>query len=245
MSLLPPGPEILVPNERALAALANPLREGGPLHPAGPPLRLEVVSPTGAPSARIASEKAFESPNALRPSCRDLLDAARTAHGWRSIQFRLVEGLHVGHGKYAQVWTAETQVGGRAVGRVVLKLFADAQWPLPHDYRDTWRPVGRRVSSELQAYAARRPTQGRDVAYCYGAYSFEMPWGDVVTGVVLEDLSRTAESIADFCKREKRNLSSVEDAYNVLSSSFRHLHRLHSLDVGHVQPRLDNILVLR
>jgi len=92
-----------------------------------------------------------------------------------------------------------------------------------------------------------------------------MPWGDVVTGVVLEDLSRTAESIADFCKREKRNLSSVEDAYNVvrpplclsatrtdacasraqLRSSFSHLHRLHSLDVGHVQPRLDNILVLR
>ncbi|TNY19095.1 hypothetical protein DMC30DRAFT_424264 [Rhodotorula diobovata] len=101
------------------------------------------------------------------------------------------------------------------------------------------------MASGRTAYAARRPTQGRDVAYCYGAYSFEMPWGDVVTGVVLEDLSRTAESIADFCKREKRNLSSVEDAYNVLSSSFRHLHRLHSLDVGHVQPRLDNILVLR
>ena len=34
-----------------------------------------------------------------------------------------------------------------------------------------------------------RSEQGRMIPHCYGLYRFEMPWGEEVTGMLLEDLS--------------------------------------------------------
>lgn len=50
-------------------------------------------------------------------------------------------------------------------------------------------------------YASLRPVQGRDVAHCYGAHDFEMPWGDVVVGIVLEDLGEVAKPLVEWCER--------------------------------------------
>ncbi|GAA5918655.1 hypothetical protein JCM8208_004055 [Rhodotorula glutinis] len=235
---LVPPPEVFVPNERALVALAIPLDTDLVLRPTSPPLRLDMLSPAvDSRTTRTDTDqpaRPVDSPNPLRPVNRSLLDAARTRSGWRSAALRLVEGLHVGHGKYAQVWTADVDIDGRKSGRVVVKLFADALWPLPHDLHHFWRPVEQRVESELQAYASLSPLQGRDVPHCYGAYKFEMPWGDIAVGVVLEDLSEIAEPLVDFANRKKDGLlSDVSSAYDT------------ALDVGEVQPRRENLYVLR
>jgi hypothetical protein len=34
-----------------------------------------------------------------------------------------------------------------------------------------------------------RSRQGLDIPICYGFYKFQVPWGETVTGVILEDLS--------------------------------------------------------
>ncbi|GAA5841132.1 hypothetical protein JCM9279_000548 [Rhodotorula babjevae] len=233
-----PPPEAFVPNERALAALAKPLDAGLVLQPTSPPLRLDMLSPAlDSRTSRSDTDmpaRLVESPNPLRAANRALLGAARTRGGWRGISLHLIKGLQVGHGKYAQVWSAEVDVDGRKCGRVVVKLFAEALWPLPHDWHRFWRPLEERLESELQAYASLRPTQGRDVPHCYGAYEFEMPWGDIVVGVVLEDLGEVAESLVDFCRREQDGLlSDVSSAYDT------------ALDVGEVEPRRDDVYVLR
>ncbi|KPV77365.1 uncharacterized protein RHOBADRAFT_41358 [Rhodotorula graminis WP1] len=250
MSFLPPGDEIFEPNERARAALAEPLQSGHLLRPTGPALRLDLLSRAGASGAVSTGiddvPQHFQSPNPLRPANLALLDAASTRTGWQGIALRLDTPAWVGHAKYTQVWHADVDVEGRTSGRAVVKLFADALWPLPHVWIEAWRPLEQRIESELQAYASLRPTQGRDVPHCYGAYTFEMPWGDVVTGVVLEDLSDIAEPFAVFCEREKEGtLLDIESAYATISASFHCLHRLHALDVGRVRPCAANIYVLR
>ncbi|BGP38967.1 hypothetical protein JCM10449v2_002905 [Rhodotorula kratochvilovae] len=235
------------PNERARTALANPLREGALLRPIGPCVDLKVVTPIDSSSdPKYRSVNPVETlPNPLRAPNVDLLDAVQLRQAWRDVAFHLERGLQVGHPHYAQVWSTVVEVDGRRCGKAVVKLFAEALWPLPHDFLRRWRTVEQRVESELQAYASLRPAQGRDVPHCYGAFPFEMPWGDIVTGVVLEDLNAGADPLERFCEREKDNLKTVEAVHGLMSPSFHHLHRLQALDVGAIQPDASDIFVLR
>ncbi|BGP38970.1 hypothetical protein JCM10449v2_002908 [Rhodotorula kratochvilovae] len=236
-----------VPNDRARAALANPLREGALLCPTGPCIDLELVtSIDNSSAAQYRSEIVGETPpNPLRPPNFDLLEAVHSRRGWQNLAFRLKRGLQIGHPRYAQVWTVEVELEGRGCGSVVVKLFAEALWPLPHDSLLRWRSLEQRLAAEVQAYTSLHPAQGRDIPHCYGAFSFEMPWGDVVTGVVLEDLGPIADPLKKFCEREKVNLKTPEAVHSVMSPSFHHLHRLQALDVGSICPDTTDIFVLQ
>ncbi|BGP38968.1 hypothetical protein JCM10449v2_002906 [Rhodotorula kratochvilovae] len=209
---------VFEPNNCARAALANPLREGAVLRPAGPCIDLDIIT-----FAVNSSDPAYRSeitgetrPNPLRPPNFELLKAVHSRRGWEDVAFRLARGLQLGHPHYVQVWSADVEIEGQGMGTAVLKLFAEALWPLPHDYINPWRSVEERIDSELQAYASLSPAQGRDVPHCYGAFPFEIPWGDVVTGVVLEDISAVAEPLKDFCEREEDNLKTVEAVHSVV-----------------------------
>lgn len=57
--------------------------------------------------------------------------------------------------------------------------------------------------------------QGVDVPWCYGFYRFDMPWGEEVTGILLEDLSdpsraQTIETCIQAC-RPKTVEADIED----------------------------------
>ncbi|GAA5904741.1 hypothetical protein JCM6882_008362 [Rhodosporidiobolus microsporus] len=187
--------------KRRERALAHPLVDGDILSPSGPSLEPSAVTPL--PSSLTAADTvAAESPNPYRPANLDLRDLAVQPGGWRRLSFRLVKRLCGGEGSWTQVWAVDVLEEGEVIGIAVLKLLAEAlfpqRWPT-----NRWQPATEAEEAELRAYTAFRPVQGRDVPHCYGAFSFDMPWGETVTGVLLESFVGLSSRIYTLCKSQQ------------------------------------------
>ncbi|GAA5904738.1 hypothetical protein JCM6882_008361 [Rhodosporidiobolus microsporus] len=225
-------------------ALAHPLHEGDILSPSGPALDFAAVTPL--PSSLTAADAAVaaESPNPYRPANLDLRDLVIQPGGWRRLSFRLVKGICVGEDSWAQVWRVEVLQEGRMIGTAVLKLLVEAlfwqRWPT-----GVWQPASEAEEAELRAYTAFRPVQGRDVPHCYGAFSFTMPWGETVTGVVLEDLTSGGDVIYGHCEDEQAagRYKKVEEVDELISTLYHTIHRLQRLGITGFALRPGDVLV--
>ncbi|GAA5822018.1 hypothetical protein JCM11251_004827 [Rhodosporidiobolus azoricus] len=99
----------------------------------------------------------------------------------------------------------------------------------------------------IPPYAAFRSLQGRDVPHCYGAFPFAMPWGETVTGVVLEDLTLDAVPIYEYIEETQHGggYETAEAVDALMSTAYRTLHRLHRLDIGGFELSPGDLFVLK
>ncbi|GAA5883239.1 hypothetical protein JCM16303_007324 [Sporobolomyces ruberrimus] len=155
-------------------------------------LNLYPVSTATIPRGR---DDSYASPNPQRPLDVQLLHDLEEANEGEELVVSLVEELQGGEDQWSQVWICDVDRARKTIGRVVVKFVAESLFPFPQDtwmvpgwYK--WRPAREVVRKEAQAYAVFRETaQGTDVPWCYGFYRFDLPWGEEVSGILLEDLS--------------------------------------------------------
>ncbi|GAA6029858.1 hypothetical protein JCM8097_001082 [Rhodosporidiobolus ruineniae] len=235
--------------ERRQRALALPLVPDAVLAPTAPPLQLEALTPTANDFDAFSSPAislALESPNPYRPFKHALRSVVSRRSGWRSRRFRLFDGLCLNKSSPAQVWRVEVSSDGEVLGMAVLKLVVEAIFSGLLVDSGEWTPACEAVKSELRAYAALRPVQGRDVPHCYGAFPFLHPSGEAVAGILLEDLSTTAVPASPYCKREREagRLQSANEIDPLVAATFCTLHRLQRLNVARFKLGAFDVLIL-
>ncbi|GAA5955008.1 hypothetical protein JCM3765_003160 [Sporobolomyces pararoseus] len=195
------------------------------------------------------------SPNPLRPLNERLqkaLGEGGVASG--SLKLQLVEELQGKEDKWSQVWFCYVELGGEIIGEVAVKLLAQSLFPYPQD--TWWRPKVFRWTSaaeierrEARAYAAFRDlAQGTDVPWCYGFYRFDMPWGEEVTGILLEDLSdpsqaQTVEACVQAGNPEKVE-PDIESFDSLVLSIFLTQQRLQNLGIVSFWATTHDIILL-
>ncbi|GAA5971857.1 hypothetical protein JCM11641_001541 [Rhodosporidiobolus odoratus] len=228
--------------QRAQAA-AHPLRPSDTLAPSSPTIDPRAITTTPGDLAHIAraeEQACSASTNPPRPVNLRLRNLVTYKTGWRSLRLRLRRQICGGNPSWAQVWTATALEGEVKLGSVVVKLLAEALFP--DDWPEaTWRSAAESEEAELRAYAAYRSLQGRDVPHCYGGFSFAVPWGDTVTGIVLEDLDEVSSDICEYCEEriEHVQLQDRKDIRPLVTTAYSTLHRLQGLGVGgyyHLDP---------
>ncbi|GAA6052272.1 hypothetical protein JCM3770_007413 [Rhodotorula araucariae] len=231
------------PTAEAQRAIANALGTRHVLRPSSSTLDSSITS-RGEDAPRFTGDRAHP-PNELRPVNRRLLDAVCSPSGWKAVSFRLTDSLRVGHMQFSQVWGAEVYLEGNRIGRVVLKIVSEALYPPFPTFGEREYSPSERVANGMLAYSALISLQGRDIPHCYGAFRFEMPWGDDAVGFVLEDLHEFGELLCGFVEREQDKLQTVEALHRVMRPSFHQLHRIFALNVGKVRVHTSDIFVLR
>ena len=126
---------------RQRIARASPLRKDTLLSFSLPSLYPKAVYDT--------SMKAEESPNTARHASQSLLKLLNDDERGR-LNVKLVKGIQKGSGELSQVWKGSIEVEGRR-RKVVVKLFAEALFPLPQDIRDSsWFPTSDVVRYEAE-----------------------------------------------------------------------------------------------
>ncbi|GAA6037879.1 hypothetical protein JCM8097_005083 [Rhodosporidiobolus ruineniae] len=233
---------------RRKQALAAPLVPGTVLAPSGPPLHLSAITPSREDIVALPTgtlEFVVASTNPYRPPLADLRSIVTSASGPRSLRLRLLRLLCGGEDSWTQVWQAEATSNGKKLGKVVVKLVAEALFP---DWTEDgfWQPANEAVEAESRAYSAFRPVQGRDVPHCYGAFSFEMPCGEFVTGLLLEDLSESSKRVITHCREEREagSYASLDQVDLLMDTAYRQLHRLQELGVTSLDLSPGDLLVL-
>ncbi|GAA5985270.1 hypothetical protein JCM5350_005571 [Sporobolomyces pararoseus] len=195
------------------------------------------------------------SPNPLRPLNERLLRALEEAGAASSLlKLRLVKELQGKEEKWSQVWLCDVEVVNEVVGEVVVKFLAESLFPYPEDtwweprvYR--WMSGSEIARREARAYAAFRDlAQGIDVPWCYGFYRFDMPWGEEVTGILLEDLSdpsqaQTVETCIQAC-RPKTVEPDIENFDSLVLSIFLTQQRLQNLGIVSFWSSTSDIILL-
>jgi len=112
---------------RQRIARASPLRKDTLLSFSLPSLYPKAVYDT--------STQAKESSNTARHASQSLLKLLNDDERGR-LNVRLVRGIQKGSGELSQVWKGSIEVEGRR-RKVVVKLFAEALFPLPRDIRES------------------------------------------------------------------------------------------------------------
>ncbi|GAA5959000.1 hypothetical protein JCM3765_000797 [Sporobolomyces pararoseus] len=201
-------------------ALLSPLRRGN---------SLEWVGPTHVPASLPPDNHSSRSE--CRPIHTTLLSedgpAKSSEPGW---MLKLVEPLQAGlnaEGQWGQVWRASVidEKGRRTLeGRtVVVKLYQESLFPDPlgedEPEIDGWSryTAAQLEERESRVYSQARALQGRDIPLSYGFYTFALPSGEKVHGVVLEDLIETAEPLTDFVDWLRRNNELTIDVIHELT----------------------------
>lgn len=215
-------------------ALANPLQVGDSLAPSGPPLDLLSITPSSNDALSLHGQAiAAQSPNPYRPPISRLRDLVSRILPSRSLHFKLGEPIRAGSGKWAQLWKATALRGEERTGPVVAKLLAEAPFPQPL-WEGWWKLANDSAQAETAAcvppslsardridylshsYKAFRFVQGRDVPHHYGTFLFEMPWGESVYGVVLEDLSDSSVSLSQYCAAHKAESTTIDEIEEIV-----------------------------
>ncbi|GAA5986884.1 hypothetical protein JCM10908_000939 [Rhodotorula pacifica] len=169
----------------------------------------------------------------------------RSRSGWRSLRIHLIELIIGGDGMPAQAWRAEVVVRSKVIGQVVLKLIVDELRPifdfeLPIDKGD----AAIRETAELRAYERMQHLQGRAIPHFYGAPRFTMPWGNEVTGLLLEDLKPVSEPLHVFCERNVDVLQSAKEIDPLARACFDYVHRAQEAGIARLELRVTDLVVL-
>ncbi|BGP15068.1 hypothetical protein JCM10213_002788 [Rhodosporidiobolus nylandii] len=188
----------LAPRRRE--AKKHPLLPGNVLQLTAPSLRSDVFT-----SRATAPSSASPIPP-RRPASPLLLDALSPASGRAPVPYpvSLIRGIQTGKDQWARVWQAEIDVDGKRE-KVVLKLFVEALFPRPTELSGRrWSTAEECYRAEGDSYAAFSHLQGAIVPFCYGVYDFDLPFGETVGGIVLEDLTSSAIVLPTWIQRLRR-----------------------------------------
>ncbi|GAA5907363.1 uncharacterized protein JCM6883_001181 [Sporobolomyces salmoneus] len=261
-----PSPEVLEIRRIRELALRTPLRRNDTLSWIGPTHISTSLPPDNYPQHHSTIA---QSP---RPAFDKLLDSRGPAKSSSNWEMRLVEPLQVGTNEpnhAGQVWririTDEAGIDALEGGTVVIKLYHEALFPDPL-FNDWDRSTPQQLEEkESQVYIHCRQLQGTVIPICYGFYTFKLPSGELVNGVVLEDLTEISETMKDYADWLRRNgrlssemvtnlVSSIDDyvssrsispkSVGKVSQTFAILERIHQLDVS-TTPHPDDLFVLR
>ncbi|GAA5971965.1 hypothetical protein JCM11641_001588 [Rhodosporidiobolus odoratus] len=236
---------------RRCDAVKQPLESGVILSPTGPTIDRAALSQCAMRGRHLleAEYKAVSaSPHPMRPINAALLQLVSSDSGWTALTIRLNEQICGGEDSWAQVWTAEVyHAGGYQLGTVVIKLLAEALF-WSHWSGKTWTTAAEAEKAELQAYRILSCLQGREVPHCYGGFPFVVPWGETVTGIILEDLSQVSVPLFTFCPpllhHGGEDVDKLEAVRPLLEAAFSTLHRLQALGITCYDFSPNDILIL-
>ncbi|BGP40752.1 hypothetical protein JCM10449v2_004717 [Rhodotorula kratochvilovae] len=233
-----------------IPARIDPLEKGVELEWNGPNLHSDALPPTDYPC-----DPPEPSPHDPRPLCTSLLAANSPARGSAGWKLRLVEGVQTGADQWSQVWRCKIvdECGQDLAGTVILKLYQQSLFPLPDEWSSSplledwnWFPARHLVEREAQAYSLLKPYQGRDIPLCYGFYRFQVPCGEEVVGVILEDLVEDTRSLFRLIEREDYHDRFTMDSIDALASAaFDLLYRIQNCHLLESCDDIDNILVVK
>ncbi|GAA5988072.1 hypothetical protein JCM10908_002051 [Rhodotorula pacifica] len=226
--------------DRALraAALRQPLRAGHVLAPLAK-LASDHTLASAVPTQHEASGGVGDEES--RQPIPFLRDLAYTVEEWRTLRFELVRELAGGEGRFAQTWLATAKTSNSdTTARVVVKLLAEELFP--HGWGRNGVPD--RTAKQSEEAELMAALQGISVPYCYGAYEFQMPWGRMVTGFVLEDLTEVGTHLRDYCEAEAEALSTVEAIAPLGESIFELVHLIQQHGVARLAWESTDIFVV-
>ncbi|GAA5918499.1 hypothetical protein JCM6882_001357 [Rhodosporidiobolus microsporus] len=185
---------------RRRKAKRHPLSSGDTLIFSGPSLRSDVFTALD----RTPSTPACSPSTPRRPVNRSLLNHLAHAPPGAIHRLTLKPPIQEGKHRFSQVWRVEVEVGGPREP-AVLKLFVEALFPYPVDHTTrAWQYAESYEAAEADSYASFSTLQGGAVPYCYGFYRFALPFGETVTGVLLEDLSDLATPLPTWLAHQRR-----------------------------------------
>ncbi|ORY72764.1 hypothetical protein BCR35DRAFT_354321 [Leucosporidium creatinivorum] len=250
----PPTPEQTAALlERRRVAEATPLERGDQLEWTGPAMHQDALPPLPYPPT------ASPAANPHRPLLRSLLSSSGPAFSDTPWTLELVEALQnkTEGGNWSQVWRCrakKVEGSGEAVD-VVVKLLHESLFPVPTEGGDfesdmwDWWSAEWLERKEASNYALLNDFQGADIPICYGYYHFDLPHGERVVGLVLEDLSAIARTLGDFLLRArtaKNDELELEDGVdNLFTPALQAVRRFHDRGVVYLEPQSDDILILK
>ncbi|GAA6019122.1 hypothetical protein JCM11491_002855 [Sporobolomyces phaffii] len=212
---------------RREAAVRDPLMRFDRLALRGPTNRPDTIPDPAYP------QNSSSSPAPPRPIIPDLLASDGPAHSDRGWELELIEPIQTGQNdwnEWSQVWQAralKAEAHGAPSGAVsvILKLYDEALFPYLEDKADE---------------------PSRDIPICYGFYDFSIRNNERVVGVILEDLTRIADTLPEYVAlMKKRGEYSPRMVRSITVSAFQTLARLHAFDVADVSPGYNELFVLR
>ncbi|ORY62869.1 hypothetical protein BCR35DRAFT_355096 [Leucosporidium creatinivorum] len=250
----PPTPEQTAALlERRRIAEAAPLERGDQLDWTGPAKHQDALPPLPYPPTTSPAA------NPHRPLLRSLLSSSGPAFSDTPWTLKLVEALQSETKKHnwSQVWrckASRNDGSGEAVD-VVVKLLHESLFPLPTEGGDfesdmwDWWSAEWLERKEASNYALFNDFQGADIPICYGYYHFDLPHGERVVGIVLEDLSAIARTLHAFVVQEQKlkgtDLDLDDGVDNLFTPALQALRRFHDRNIVFLEPQSDDILVLK
>ncbi|KAF8506443.1 hypothetical protein JB92DRAFT_2962039, partial [Gautieria morchelliformis] len=192
------------------------------------------------------------------PGTRELplLIRKGTAHFMTIPQLVLQTPIHVGDGKWSQVWKGimtSKDFPDVPPAPVVVKLFQESylsSWPSIGDFWGKfdgaeWLPGARMAANEAWAYDRMRALQGkfftfrRTVPWSYGFCKGVLPTGETIFGHVMELISgpTTCAMTADELGLNETGIFNFGDALGMA------IHKMHQCGVGHGDLKGDNVII--
>ncbi|KAF8511606.1 hypothetical protein JB92DRAFT_2933731 [Gautieria morchelliformis] len=186
------------------------------------------------------------------PGTRELplLIQKGTAHFMTIPQLVLQAPIHVGDGKWSQVWKGimtSKDFPDVPPASVVVKLFQESYLSFGPCIRDfwgkfdsaEWLPGARMAANEAWAYDRMRALQGCTVPWSYGFCKCVLPTGETTFGHVMEliDGPTTCAMTADELGLNETGIFNFGDALGMA------VHKMHQCGVGHGDLKGDNVII--